>query len=567
MKKFVFILFILTAFIACKKTEEKSLIDESQRGLITEHGMVVSARAEASKIGAAILEKGGNAFDAMVATELALNVAYPYAGSIGGGGFMVYRLNNGEVGSLDYREKAPLAASRDMYLDENGDVIPEMSTLGAMAVGVPGGIAGLFAAHKKFGTLPIKDIIQPVIDLAKKGVVVTKKQDERIKHYQPNFPRANKDSILFDKAWKENDTIKYPELAETLTRIMNNGRDEFYKGETAKRFVQFMQDNGGIISEEDLAKYEAQWRDPITFEYDDLKIISMSPPSSGGICLAQILKMVEPYELDQYGHNSVKTIQVLTEAERRAYADRSFYLGDPDFVDNPIDALMESDYLKDRMSTFSFDAPTKSSDVTHGEVMAIESMETTHYSIIDQYGNAIAVTVTLNGAYGSKLYNDDLGFFLNNEMDDFSSKPGTPNMFGLIGGEANSILPEKRMLSSMTPTIVEKDGKLFMSVGTPGGSTIITSVLQTILNIHEFNMTAQQAVDAPRFHHQWLPDVVMFEPNMFPDSLITSIQELGYETVVRENVITGKVNAILVLPDGKLEGGADHRGDDTAIGY
>jgi gamma-glutamyltranspeptidase / glutathione hydrolase len=567
MKKFVFLVCVLAAFISCKKATEKPLVDESKRGLIVDHGMVVSARAEASKIGASILEKGGNAFDAMVATELALNVAYPYAGSIGGGGFMVYRLSTGEVGSLDYREKAPLAASRDMYLDENGEVIPDMSTLGAMAVGVPGGIAGLFTAHEKFGTLPMAELIQPVIDLAKNGVVVTKKQDERIKHYQPNFPKANKDSILFDKVWKENDTIKYPQLAETLTRIMNNGRDEFYKGETASRFVQFMKDNGGIITEEDLAKYEAKWRDPITFEYDDLKIISMSPPSSGGICLAQILKMIEPYDLNEFGHNSVKTIQVLTEAERRAYADRSFYLGDPDFVDNPIDALMESEYLKERMSSFSFETPTKSSDVTHGEVMALESMETTHYSIVDQYGNAIAVTVTLNGAYGSKLYNDDLGFFLNNEMDDFSSKPGTPNMFGLIGGEANSILPEKRMLSSMTPTIVEKDGELLMSVGTPGGSTIITSVLQTILNIHEFNMTAQQAVDAPRFHHQWLPDVVMFEPNMFDDALIKAIQDLGYETIVRENVITGKVNAILKLPDGKLEGGADHRGDDTASGH
>ncbi|MEZ4796168.1 MAG: gamma-glutamyltransferase [Flavobacteriaceae bacterium] len=567
MKKLVLIVFVFTAFISCKKTQEKTLVDESKRGLIVDHGMVVSARAEASKIGAAILEQGGNAFDAMVATDLALSVAYPYAGSIGGGGFMVYRLNNGEVGSLDFREKAPLAASRDMYLDENGEVIPDMSTLGAMAVGVPGGIAGIFAAHEKFGTMPIEKLIQPVIELAKKGVVVTKKQEDRIKHYQPSFPKVNKDSILFDKVWKENDTIKYPELAETLTRIMNNGRDEFYKGETAKRFVQFMRDNGGIITEEDLAKYEAKWRDPITFTYDDLKIISMPPPSSGGICLAQILKMVEPYDLDKFGHNSIKTIQVLTEAERRAYADRSFYLGDPDFVDNPIDALMESDYLKERMSSFSFDAPTKSSEISHGEVMALESMETTHYSIVDQYGNAIAVTVTLNGAYGSKLYNDDLGFFLNNEMDDFSSKPGTPNMFGLIGGEANSILPEKRMLSSMTPTIVEKDGKLLMSVGTPGGSTIITSVMQTILNVHEFNMTAQQAVDAPRFHHQWLPDVVMFEPNRFSDSLITSINNLGYQTIVRENVITGKVNTILVLPNGKLEGGADHRGDDTASGH
>lgn len=567
MKKFALLSLLLILFVSCRQSVKKEIVDESQRGLITNKAMVVSARIEASKIGSDILEKGGNVFDAMMATELALNVAYQYAGSIGGGGFMVYRLNTGEVGALDYREKAPLGASRDMYLDEEGNVIPELSTVGAMAVGVPGGIAGLFEAHERFGTLPLEDIIKPVIDLAYKGVVVTKKQEERIAQYQPYFSKPNKDSIVFEKPWKQNDTIKFPALAETLTRIMENGRDEFYKGETAKRFVEFIQNNGGIISEEDLEIYEAKWRDPITFEYDELKITSMSPPSSGGICLAQILKMIEPYDLSDYGHNSLETVKLLTEAERRAYADRSFYLGDPDFVDNPIDELMDPDYLKNRMASFSFNRPTKSSEIEHGEVMVLESMETTHYSIVDQYGNAISVTVTLNGAYGSKLYNSELGFFLNNEMDDFSSKPGVPNMFGLIGAEANSILPEKRMLSSMTPTIIEKDGEFYMSLGTPGGSTIITSVLQTILNVHEFNMTAQQAVDAPRFHHQWMPDAVMFEPNKFDPEFISSLKTFGYEIIERDNIITSKVNAILALPNGTLEGGADGRGDDTAVGF
>lgn len=567
MKKFALLSLLLILFVSCRQSVKKEIVDESQRGLITNKAMVVSARIEASKIGSGILEKGGNVFDAMMATELALNVAYQYAGSIGGGGFMVYRLNTGEVGALDYREKAPLGASRDMYLDEEGNVIPELSTVGAMSVGVPGGIAGLFEAHERFGTLPLEDIIKPVIDLAYKGVVVTKKQEERIAQYQPYFSKPNKDSIVFEKPWKQNDTIKFPALAETLTRIMENGRDEFYKGETAKRFVEFIQNNGGIISEEDLEIYEAKWRDPITFEYDELKITSMSPPSSGGICLAQILKMIEPYDLSDYGHNSLETVKLLTEAERRAYADRSFYLGDPDFVDNPIDELMDPDYLKNRMASFSFNRPTKSSEIEHGEVMVLESMETTHYSIVDQYGNAISVTVTLNGAYGSKLYNSELGFFLNNEMDDFSSKPGVPNMFGLIGAEANSILPEKRMLSSMTPTIIEKDGEFYMSLGTPGGSTIITSVLQTILNVHEFNMTAQQAVDAPRFHHQWMPDAVMFEPNKFDPEFISSLKTFGYEIIERDNIITSKVNAILALPNGTLEGGADGRGDDTAVGF
>lgn len=562
MKQLLYTLLLLSLCISCKNK-----VEPIKTGLITKNAMVVSAREEASKIGSDILKKGGNAFDAMAAMQLALAVAYPYAGNIGGGGFMVYRKSNGEIGALDYREKAPLAATKDMYLDENGDVIPEKSTLGAMAVGVPGSVAGIFAVHEKFGSLPIEEIIKPAINLAYKGTIVTKKQEAKIKKHQPYFLKANKDVILFNKTWKAGDTIKQPALAKTLERILQHGEKEFYNGETAKRLVKFIQENGGILTEEDLAKYTVKWRKPITFMYDDLKIISMSPPSSGGICLAQIMTMIEPYDLDKFGHNSVKSIQVITEAERRAYADRSFYLGDSDFVNIPGDTLISKSYLNDRMRTFSFEKATLSSHVSHGDVQVIESDETTHYSIIDQFGNAVSVTTTINGAYGSKLYCSDLGFFLNNEMDDFSSKPGVPNMFGLIGGDANSILPEKRMLSAMTPTIVEKNGKLFMTVGTPGGSTIITSVLQTILNVHEYDMTMQEAVNAPRFHHQWLPDEIRMEPNSFNDTLIFKLGKLGYIINEKDSPVIGMVDGILVLDDELLEGGADHRGDDTAVGF
>jgi gamma-glutamyltranspeptidase/glutathione hydrolase len=561
MKKIIILLCVIT--FGCKA--QNGVVRPT--GILANEAMVVSAREEASKIGVEIMKKGGNAFDAMVATELALAVAYPYAGNLGGGGFMVYRKANGEKGTLDYREKAPLAATKDMFLDAKGNVIPGKSTKSPLAIGVPGTIAGVFAVHAKLGSLPIEAILKPVIELAERGVAVTQKQEERLNHYHDELNKTNGPNSVLSKVYKEKDTIKYPALAATLRRISKNGRDEFYKGETAKTLVGYLQEKGAIITMEDLAQYEAQWRTPLSFKYKDLNIISMAPPSSGGICLAQIFEMIAPYDLAKMGHNSTKSIQVIVEAERRAYADRNYFLGDPDFVKMPLNALMDDNYLKQRMATFSFDRATSSSDIKEGNVTYNESMETTHYSIIDQFGNAIAATTTLNAGYGSKYYCDDLGFFLNNEMDDFSAKAGVPNMFGLVGNEANSIAPQKRMLSSMTPTIVERNGKLLMAVGSPGGSTIITSVLQTILNVYEYNFSMQEAVNAPRFHHQWLPDLITFEPNTFSTQTFDTLKAKGYLIDEKTTPVIGKVDAILVLPNKKLEGGADFRGDDTAVGF
>jgi gamma-glutamyltranspeptidase/glutathione hydrolase len=452
-----------------------------------------------------------------------------------------------------------------MYLDEEGNVIPKKSTLGGLAIGVPGTVAGLVAIHEKFGTLSWEALVQPAIELAEKGYLVTEKQERSFESKKEDFIQMNGSNTFYAQDFVAGDRVQNIPLAETLKRIAKYGKAGFYEGEVADDLVERVQETGGIITHEDLLAYEPVWRDPIHFKYKDLDIYTMGPPSSGGICLGQIMKMIEPYNIGQYDQNAIETIQIMVEAERRSYADRSLYLGDPDFVNIPTDSLLDENYLQKRMNSFDWNQATSSTDIAPGTIVWDESEETTHYSIVDEKGNAVAVTTTLNGSYGSKVYVEKGGYFLNNEMDDFSSKPGVPNMFGLIGGKANSIASQKRMLSAMTPTIVEKNGKLAMIVGTPGGSTIITSVLQTILNVYEFNMDVQSAVTAPRFHHQWLPDVVVFEPKRFQKSFIDSLQAKGYNIKEQFTRIIGRVDAIQISDDHEITTGADPRGDDKAV--
>ena len=551
-KKFYSLCFFIILLFSCNNSQYKN-------------GLVVSAKVEASQVGVDILKKGGNAFDAMIATDLALAVVYPNAGNLGGGGFMVYRLNNGESGSLDYREKAPLSASKDMYLDDQKNIVKGLSTNGALAVGVPGTIAGLFEIHKKFGSLPIYDLFQPAIDLASSGFVITKKQARSLNYFRSEILNLNDSIKLFKDRFKEGDILKNDSLAKTLRLIQTKGSDAFYSGEIANKLSKYILDKGGILTLEDLKLYKPVWRDPIKFNYKNLNIITMGPPSSGGIVLGQILKMLESKDFSNLKHNDEKYIQLLVEAERLSFSDRSKYLGDPDFNKIPIKELLNEDYLKDRFKSFNYGQSKNSKEINPGKVN-IESKETTHYSIVDKFGNAVSVTTTLNGNYGSKLIPENLGFFLNNEMDDFSIKPGYPNMYGLIGGYINSIEPEKRMLSSMTPTIIEHNGELSMVLGSPGGPTIITSVLQTILNFYEFGFDMQKSVDLPRFHHLWLPDKIFYEENILSENIKSNLSKKKYLFNETSSVI-GRVDAIHVDKNDYLYPGADKRGDDTAIGY
>jgi gamma-glutamyltranspeptidase/glutathione hydrolase len=527
---------------------------------------IAGPHPKATEVGLEVLKNGGNAIDAAVAMQFAMAVVYPRAGNIGGGGFLVYRDKDGNSATLDYRERAPAAASRDMYLDEEDNVIPGLSTRGHKAVGVPGTVAGIVAMHEKYGSKPWAELVTPAINLAQHGYRLSPAEIARLKRYHADFKEFNDDTPFSDSTMVVGQLVQQLNLAGTLTRIRKNGQAGFYEGETANLLVAEMESGGGLITKQDLKDYEVTWRTPISKKYKDYTILSMPPSSSGGVALAQMVEMLEPYPLNDLGFQSTASVQLTAEVMRRAYADRAEYLGDSDFYHVPIDSLLNDNYLAGRMADYHPDSAGSSDFIGAGLETIRESYETTHISIVDAEGNAVSITTTLNGNFGSKVMVDGGGFFLNNEMDDFSAKPGVPNMFGLVGKEANAIQPGKRMLSSMTPTIVEKDGELFLVLGAPGGSTIITAVLQTFLNVVEYQMPLADAVNAPRFHHQWLPDVIVHEKEALGNGVKEELAEMGYS--FREVKYMAVIKAIQRLPDGTLVAAADQRNsDDDVAGY
>jgi gamma-glutamyltranspeptidase/glutathione hydrolase len=559
-------LFFATAKGSNAQTQANPYHYSIQKTIIATHGAVVSAHPLASNAGLTILRQGGNAFDAAIATQLALAVVYPAAGNIGGGGFMVAHTANGRNITLDYREKAPAAATRDMYLDAAGNARTDLSQNGHLASGVPGVIAGVFA-ELKYARLPIAKLIQPAIDLAENGFAITAAEARGLNSIQSSLKKYCTVTPVFVKeaAWKEGDTLIQKDLAKTLRLIRDKGANGFYDGETARLILEEMKRGKGIISAEDLKSYSAKEREPSVFPYRQYTVVTMPLPSSGGVVLQQMLKMVEDKPLGSYGFESVKAVHLMTEVERLAYADRAEYLGDRDFYSVPVDSLTSKAYLQRRMMAFQPDRAGSSKEVTAG-VLNPKSEETTHFETVDNEGNAVSITTTLNGGYGCRVVVGGAGFFLNNEMDDFSVKPGVPNMYGAVGNEANAIAPGKRMLSSMTPTIVLDKGKPYIVTGTPGGTTITTSVFQTLVNVIDFGLSPEDAVNKPKFHHQWLPDELFVEAG-FPADIQEQLKTMGY-TLTRRGSI-GRTELIVIKPASghRIEAVGDSRGDDTAEGY
>ena len=568
MKSASYLILSIGLLFSCQSPSSPYVPIPPETGPLGNEAMVSSAHPLATKVGVQVLRNGGNAFDAALAVKFALAVVFPRAGNIGGGGFALYRMDDGTTGSLDFREKASMSATREMYQDKEGNVIKGKSTIGHLAAGVPGSVDGILKLHEEFGSQPMEKLMLPAIELAYYGFPITEDQAEEFNEKSEDFRKINGDDffLLRDDPWKKGDTLKLSELAATLSLIKDFGREGFYGGIVADQIVKEMQRGGGLITMKDLQAYDAKWRDPVVGSYRGHEVISMPPPSSGGVAILQLLQGAEMYDLTSMGHNTSETIHILTELERRVYADRATHLGDPDYYDVPVSMLLDSEYNKSRFQSISKNKKTDSQEIKEGEVEIIESVETTHFSIVDPSGNAVSITTTLNSFFGCKVYVKGAGFFLNNEMDDFSAKPGEPNQFGLVGGEANSILPEKRMLSSMTPTIVAKDGALKMVLGTPGGSTIITGVFQVIMNVIDHHMGMQDAVNATRTHSQWLPDLIISEERWTPPGTIQGLEQLGHQVVYRKTL--GRMDCILVREDGQLEGGADHtRGDNYAEGF
>ena len=569
----VFCLFVLALFQLSNSGNAQQFfkqhpqINPYQYAIVKEQSFqkaaVTSAHPLASMVGAAIMKDGGNAFDAAIAVQFTLAVVYPGAGNIGGGGFLLSRNKEGVLMGIDYREAAPSKASRDMYLDEKGNPIDGMSKLGASAAGVPGSVAGMFSAHP-FAKKTMKQLLQPAYELAAGGFVITESEARSLNGERKNFIKYSAQASAFTRKeqWKAGDTLYQPELAATILRIQQNGKAGFYEGETAAMIVEEMKNSKGIISLEDLKIYTPKFRKPIEFDYRGHHIISFAPPSSGGILIAQMMQMIAPYPLTTMGANTFESVSLMVEAQRRAYADRAEHMGDPDFWKVPTTTLTSNAYAQERMKDYQPGVAGNSKVIQAG--VAKESEETTHFSVIDEAGNMVAVTTTLNGGYGNKTIVGGAGFLLNNEMDDFSIKPGVPNMYGALGGEANSIQPGKRMLSSMTPTLVIKNNQPYITIGTPGGTTIPNQVYEGLVNIIDHNMSLKAAIDAPRFHHQHIPDNLNVEAD-FPEKTINALKEKGY--IVNKRYVFGRMDGIMILPNGNRVAAGDKRGDDSVAGY